>query len=86
MEPVIASVSPDVVGCGNTDKHFVFRSLFEVDPVRQCGSFTTQVQFSDRVGRAYFALVKPFHIRIMPALISAPFESRAWAESPEPKR
>lgn len=83
---VIESVSPDLVVCGNTDKHFAFRSLFEVDPVQQYGSFTTEVQFSDRIGRAYFALVKPFHKRIMPVLISAPFDSPAWAESPESKR
>ncbi|ARX87468.1 MULTISPECIES: DUF2867 domain-containing protein [Streptomyces] len=72
----VQSVSPDLVVCGNIDKHFTFRSMFEVDPVRQCGSFTTEVQFSDRIGRAYFALVKPLHKRIILALISAPFQSR----------
>ncbi|WP_330334488.1 DUF2867 domain-containing protein [Streptomyces sp. NBC_00536] len=83
---VVQSVSPDLVVCGNADAHLVFRSLFQVDAARQCGSFTTEVQFSDRIGRAYFALVKPFHKRIIPALASAPFRSRARAESPESER
>ncbi|MFJ4650563.1 DUF2867 domain-containing protein [Nocardia sp. NPDC088792] len=79
---VVESVAPELVVCGNTDKHFVFRSMFEVDQVRLRGSFSTEVQFSDRIGRAYFAVVKPFHQRIIPALVSAPFHSKARAESP----
>jgi len=79
---VVQSVSPHRVVCGDTDKHLTFRATFETrpDPVRPRGSFTTEVQFNDAVGRAYFALVKPFHKRIIPALISAPFPARAGAE------
>lgn len=76
----VRSVAPDVVVCGNADTHFAFRALFEVDSLAGRGSFTTEVQFTDRVGRAYFALVKPFHKRIIPALISAPFSAKARAE------
>ncbi|WP_439678360.1 DUF2867 domain-containing protein [Embleya sp. MST-111070] len=83
---VVEAVSPDLVVCGNADKHLVFRSLFEVDPVDQRGIFTTEVRFSDRVGRGYFALVEPFHKRIIPALLAAPFHTRARVESPDSKR
>ncbi|MFJ4654764.1 DUF2867 domain-containing protein [Nocardia sp. NPDC088792] len=83
---LVESVSPELVVCGNTDKHFVFRALFEVDPVQQRGSFSTEVQFSDRIGRAYFALVKPFHKRIIPVLVSTPFHTRARVEPPESER
>jgi hypothetical protein len=77
----VQSVAPDLVVCGNADRHLAFRSLFEVDSVGQRGSFTTEVQFSDRTGRAYFALIKPFHKRIIPALVSGPFDADAQAES-----
>lgn len=77
---VVQSVSPHRVVCGDTDKHLTFRATFETHPVRSRGSFTTEVQFNDAVGRAYFALVKPFHERIIPALVSAPFPARAGAE------
>lgn len=77
----VRSVAPDLVVCGNTDAHFAFRALFEVDQLTQRGCFTTEVQFNDRIGRAYFALVEPFHKRIIPALVAAPFDGKARAES-----
>lgn len=77
---VVQSVSPERVVCGDADKHLVFRATFDVDRIRMRGSFTTEVQFLDAVGRTYFALVKPFHKRIIPALISAPFSASASAE------
>lgn len=77
---VVQSVSPERVVCGDTDKHLAFRATFETDPERLRGSFTTEVHFVDTVGRAYFTLVKPFHKRVIPALISAPFSVRASAE------
>jgi hypothetical protein len=46
-------------------------------PVRLSVGGTTEVQFLDTLGRAYFALVKPFHKRLIPALVSAPFPARA---------
>ncbi len=78
---VVQSVSPERVVCGDADKHLAFRATFEIDSARLRGSFTTEVQFVDAVGRAYFTLVKPFHKRVIPALISAPFSARASAES-----
>lgn len=78
---LVQSVSPERVVCGDTDKHLAFRATFETDSAGQRGSFTTEVQFVDAVGRAYFTLVKPFHKLIIPALISAPFSARASAES-----
>ncbi len=77
---VVQSVSPERVVCGDADKHLAFRATFEIDPVRLRGSLTTEVQFLDAVGRTYFALVKPFHKRVIPALISAPFSAGASAE------
>jgi hypothetical protein len=77
----VQSVATDLVVCGNTDKHLAFRARFEVDAERQRGSFTTEVQFLDTLGRAYFALVRPFHKRVIPALVSAPFPARARAEA-----
>jgi hypothetical protein len=77
----VQSVATDLVVCGNTDKHLAFRARFEVDAERQRGTFTTEVQFLDTLGRAYFALVKPFHKRVIPALVSAPFPARARAET-----
>lgn len=77
---LVQSVSPERVICGDADKHLAFRATFETDPERPRGSFTTEVQFNDALGRAYFALVKPFHKRVIPALVSAPFPARANAE------
>lgn len=81
----VQSVASDLVVCGNADEHLAFRARFEVDAERRRGTFTTEVQFLDAVGRAYFALVKPFHKRIIPALLSAPFPARARV-SPRTRR
>lgn len=78
---VVESVSPVQVVCGDVDEHLAFRAIFAVDPIRSRGSFTTEVQFLDSVGRSYFALVKPFHKRLIPVLVSRPFSSAARAES-----
>ena len=81
---VVQSVSPERVVCGDADKHLTYRATFETDLVRSRGSFTTEVQFNDAIGRAYFAFVKQLHKRIIPALVSAPFPGRASGE-PVPK-
>jgi hypothetical protein len=82
----VHTIAPDLVVCGNGDKHLAFRAYFEVDAERQWGAFTTEVQFIDALGRAYFTLVRPFHKRVIPALVSAPFPARARAERPGPRR
>jgi hypothetical protein len=74
---VVQSVSPERIVCGDADRHLLYRATFDVDPMRLRGSLTTEVQFLDAVGRGYFALVRPFHQRIIPVLISAPFSTRA---------
>ncbi len=70
---LVQSVSPQQVVCGDSDKHLTFRATFETDPARAWGSLTTEVRYNDAVGRAYFAVVKPFHKRVIPALLAAPF-------------
>jgi len=77
---LVQSVSPQQVVCGDSDKHLTFRATFETDPVRAWGSLTTEVRYNDAVGRAYFAVVKPFHKRVIPALVAAPFTAPARAE------
>lgn len=74
---VVQTVSPRRVVCGDTDRHLKFAATFETDAQGARGTFTTEVQFHDRIGRAYFALVKPFHKRLIPRLVSAPFPDRA---------
>jgi Protein of unknown function (DUF2867) len=83
---VVQSVSPAKVICGDADTHLTYRATFEIDPVLPRGSFTTEVQFNDALGRAYFAVVRPFHKRLIPTLVSAPFHGRASSEPvPESK-
>jgi len=77
---LVQSVSPQQVVCGDSDKHLTFRATFETDPVRAWGSLTTEVRYNDAVGRAYFAVVKPFHKRVIPALLATPFTAPARAE------
>jgi hypothetical protein len=74
---VVRSVSPERVVCGDSDKHLAFRAIFETDQKLLRGRFTTEVQFKDAMGRAYFTVVKPFHKRIIPVLVSGPFAGRA---------
>ncbi len=73
---VVDSVTPDRVVCADADRHLAFRAIFRTtDSPNPNGLFTTEVHFNDAVGRLYFAVVKPFHQRVIPALISAPFGS-----------
>jgi len=59
-----------------------FLARFEVDAERQRGTFTTEVQFLDTLCCAYFALVKPFHKRVIPAVLSPCRSSRALFRLP----
>ena len=76
---LVRSVSPQRVVCGDADRHLIMRATFTTDETGPCGRLTTEVQFRDAVGRWYFAAIKPFHRRIIPVLLSAPFPSRARA-------
>jgi hypothetical protein len=77
---VVRSIEADRVVCADSDPHLAFRAIFETrEGVSPRGSFTTEVQLNDRLGRTYFAVVKPFHRRIIPVLVSAPFPGKAVA-------
>ncbi len=70
----------DIVVVGADDEHLDFRAVLRVvgDDL-QCA---TVVHRHNAVGRAYFALVKPFHRRVVPALL----RRAARAEEPAPLR
>jgi hypothetical protein len=61
------SRSGDVLVLGADDRHLDVRAVLRVagDDLE----LTTAVQLHNRVGRAYFAVVKPFHRRVVPALL-----------------
>jgi len=57
----------DTLVVGADDKHLDFRGVLRVvDDVLQCA---TVVHEHNATGRAYFTVVKPFHRRIVPALL-----------------
>ena len=66
------SAGHDVVVAGEDDKHLDFRALMEVTRTASGRSYlvlTTVVQRHNTLGRAYFALIRPFHARIVPAIL-----------------
>ncbi len=79
---VVRSLETDRVVCADADPHLAFRAIFTTRAgSAPRGSFTTEVQLNDALGRAYFAVVKPFHRLIIPSLVSAPFPGQAVADS-----
>nr|WP_245432812.1 DUF2867 domain-containing protein [Mesorhizobium loti] len=65
--------SPSTVVLGLDDRHLDFRLLVEVDELgsgRQSISATTFVATHNLLGRAYLAIVMPFHRVIVPAMLS----------------
>jgi len=63
---------------GEDDKHLNFRvSLFldthGSDPLKKIVAVTTVVVFNNWMGRTYFFFVKPFHKRIVPAMLEKDF-------------
>lgn len=56
---------------GEDDRHLDFRVsvLLRDEGVQQWATITTVVCFHNALGRAYFAVVRPFHQLIVPALI-----------------
>jgi hypothetical protein len=62
----------DVIVAGADDRHLDFRAVLQVRERPGGGSellLCTVVQRHNLVGRAYFALVKPFHRRVVPAML-----------------
>ncbi|MBK8802168.1 MAG: DUF2867 domain-containing protein [Fibrobacteres bacterium] len=59
---------------GENDRHLNFRvslllSEDTTDPTRKFYTVSTAVEFNNRLGRWYFAIVKPFHRLIVPLMI-----------------
>ena len=57
---------------GLDDRHLDFRvslRLLRSDDAAGVLQLTTTVTFHGRLGRLYFALVRPFHRRIVPAML-----------------
>jgi hypothetical protein len=57
----------DEIVLGTDDRHLDFRLSLRV--VANAVEVGTLVQFNSRFGRLYFALIKPFHLLIVPAVL-----------------
>jgi hypothetical protein len=71
--PVLAH-RPDHLMLGMDDRHLDFRLLIDVKngmQGRQTVTVTTRVKTHNALGRAYLALVMPFHKRIVPAMLAS---------------
>jgi Protein of unknown function (DUF2867) len=77
---------PDELLLGEDDRHLDFRVsvLLRDDDEQQWATVTTVVSFHNALGRAYFAIVRPFHQIIVPALIRRAL--RVAASSPHRRR
>ena len=72
MFPVISQSAAKVV-LGLDDRHLDFRVLVEVEELgmgRQEVTASTAVKTHNLLGRAYLAIVKPFHRIIVPAMLA----------------
>lgn len=69
----VLSRTEEAVVSGADDRHLDFRVVLTVRPAADGARelvLVTVVQRHNAVGRAYFALVAPFHRRIVPALLA----------------
>ena len=69
--PVLGRSDSEVL-MGLDDRHLDFRvslRLLQPDDGGDCLALTTTVTFHGALGRLYFALVRPFHRRIVPAML-----------------
>jgi hypothetical protein len=70
--PVLTE-TPDRMVAGFNDKHLDFRIVVDVVPPGSASSqqvtLTTLVKTHNRFGRAYLAVILPFHRRIAPAML-----------------
>ena len=82
--PVVAA-SADTVVAGADDRHLDFRLVVHVRAAARGRELllVTVVQRHNTVGRAYFALVRPFHVRVVPALMRR-LTRRAVPGAPSP--
>lgn len=65
----VFSVTPAEVVLGQDDRHLDFRVSVRVEPGAGRAVVTTAVRCHNAAGRLYFALIRPFHRRIVPALL-----------------
>lgn len=68
--PVHAAAA-DTVVCGVDDRHLDFRLVWHVRPAAAGHELlaVTVVRRHNTLGRAYFALVRPFHARVVPGML-----------------
>lgn len=69
---VLLRQTDDLVVAGADDRHLDFRAVLQVRDDGRGGNellLCTVVQRHNTVGRGYFALVRPFHRRIVPAVL-----------------
>jgi len=59
----------DALLLGGDDRHLDFRVAVRVFPHPRMAVVTTAVRFHNALGRAYFAVVAPFHRRVVPAAL-----------------
>lgn len=75
---LVMARSADEILMGLDDKHLDFRFALtlQTDAEGERAVATTTVRFHNVWGRAYFAIVKPFHRRIVPAMLRAALARR----------
>ena len=70
LSPLL-SASADTVVAGVDDRHLDFRLVLHVRPAGEGRELVavTVVRRHNALGRAYFAVVRPFHARVVPAML-----------------
>ncbi|MGL4406354.1 MAG: DUF2867 domain-containing protein [Notoacmeibacter sp.] len=80
--PILSQIADEVV-LGMDDRHLDFRlviKVVETGTCRQIITASTVVKTHNALGRAYLALVKPFHKIIVPAMMAQiPIDKKAAA-------
>jgi hypothetical protein len=76
----VLSAAADTVVAGVDDRHLDFRLVLHVRPAAEGRELVavTVVRRHNALGRAYFAFVRPFHARVVPAML------RCLVERPGP--
>ena len=77
----LLSASADTVVTGVDDRHLDFRLVLHVRPAAEGRELVavTVVRRHNALGRAYFAVVRPFHSRVVPAMLRRLVERAAPA-------
>jgi plasmid stabilization system protein ParE len=67
----LLSESEETVVAGVDDRHLDFRLVLHVRPTAECRELVvvTVVRRHNALGRAYFSVVRPFHARVVPAML-----------------